>query len=321
MAPDKTSLGPLTVISAIVPVYNEEGCLRQFHAELTSTLRSQPIRYEILYIDDGSTDGSAGILHEFQAQDAAVAVVHMTRNFGHQTALTAGLELAKGDAVITLDCDLQHPPELILRLLAEWRAGAKVVHTVREETEDIGPLKKTASALFYRLINFLSSTPIRANAADFRLLDRQAVDMLKTMNERNRFLRGMIAWLGLAEVSVSFKAPKRAAGKSKYTWRKMLRMGADGIASFSIQPLRLALWLGLAVLSVNAVYATYVLHHYIFYNTLIQGWASLILLMMFLGSSQLIMLGVIGEYIGRIYEESKSRPLFLVRELRPHRLP
>jgi len=306
-------------LSVVVPVYNEEHCLRRFYAELSAALRSQLLRYEILFIDDGSHDGSLAILSELQEKDPAIAVVCLSRNFGHQTALTAGLELAQGDAVVMLDADLQHPPEIILQLLEQWRAGAKVVHTIRESTEDIGLLKKFSSWLYYRIINLLSSTPIEANAADFRLLDRQAVKMLRSMGERQRFLRGMIGWLGLPSACVRFTAPKRAAGTSKYTWNKMFRMATDGIVSFSTKPLRAALWLGLFCLFVNCLYAGYVLYMHFFRDTLIRGWASLILLMMFLGSSQLILLGIVGEYIGRIYEEIKSRPLYLVREIRPAR--
>lgn len=303
-------------LSIVVPVYNESECLNRFHAELSAALRSQLMTYEILYVDDGSTDSTLGEIETIQKNDPTVAAVILSRNFGHQAALTAGLELARGKAVITMDGDLQHPPELILSLIDEWREGAKVVHTVRADTAEIGAFKSLASRLYYRLLNFLSSTPIEADAADFRLLDRQAVEMLKTMNERHRFLRGMIQWLGLPEAKVRFTAPKRFAGKSKFTWRKMFRMGADGIVSFSTKPLRAALWLGLAVLAVCLAYTVYVFYQFFFNQAVLRGWTSLILLTTFLGSSQLILLGVVGEYIGRIYEEAKSRPLFLVREIR-----
>lgn len=303
-------------LSIVVPVFNEAECLSRFHQELSAALRSQMMTYEILYIDDGSSDDSLKIIERIQQSDPSVAAVVLSRNFGHQAALSAGLELARGTAVVTLDADLQHPPELILNLLDEWREGAKVVHTVRENTEEIGTFKNLASRLYYRLLNFLSTTPIEADSADFRLLDRQAVEMLKTMNERHRFLRGMIQWLGLPESKVTFSAPKRFAGRSKFTWRKMFRMGADGIVSFSTKPLRAALWLGLGVLAVCLAYTIYVFYQFFFNQAVLRGWTSLILLTTFLGSAQLILLGVVGEYIGRIYEEAKSRPLYLVREIR-----
>ncbi len=305
------------LLSVVAPVYNEEPVLPEFHARLSGVLRPLGVRYEILYVDDGSVDRTAALLEELSRKDGSVRALLLTRNFGHQTALSAGLDFASGEAVVTMDADLQHPPELIPRLLEHWRSGAKVVHAVREDTEGVGLPKKWSSALYYRVVNALSSTPIAANAADFRLLDRQAVEALKSMKERNRFLRGMIGWLGMPEASVPFSAPRRAAGGSKYTWRKMLRMGVDGILSFSVKPLRAALWLGLFVLAVNVAYAAFILYNYFFRHATIKGWASLILFTMFMNSIQLILLGVIGEYIGRMYEESKARPLYLVRRHLP----
>lgn len=307
------------LLSIIVPVLNEERCLGAFYAELSAVLKSLDIRHEVIFVDDGSTDGTMRVIEGLRAGDPAVAAVCLSRNFGHQTALTAGLDFAAGDVVITLDADLQHPPALIREMLARWRAGAKVVHAVREETEDAGWFKSWSSRAFYRLINALSSTPIAANAADFRLLDRQAVDLLKSMKERHRFLRGMIGWMGLAEDSISFVAPRRVAGRSKYTWRKMARMASDGIVSFSIKPLRAALWLGVLSIALNSIYAVYILYMFFFHGMLIKGWASLILVVMFIGSVQLLLLGIIGEYVGRTYEEVKDRPLYVLGRLLPRR--
>lgn len=307
------------LLSVVVPVYNEERCLEAFYAELSRALEPLDLRHEIIFVDDGSSDGSLRIVERLRAADPAVSAVSLARNFGHQTALTAGMDFATGDVVVTLDADLQHPPALIAEMVARWRAGAKVVHAVREETADAAWFKSLASRSFYRVINALSTTPVPANAADFRLLDRQAIDLLKSMKERHRFLRGMIGWLGLAEDSISFTAPARVAGKSKYTWRKMARMASDGIVSFSIKPLRAALWLGLLSIAVNVAYAAYVLCMFLFHDVLIKGWASLILIVMFLGSIQLILLGIIGEYVGRTYEEVKERPLYVVGRLLPRR--
>ena len=308
------------LLSLVVPVYNEEHCLPSFYAELAAVLKELGTRHEIVFVDDGSTDASLRIIERFQAEDPAVAVVALSRNFGHQKALTAGMDFAAGDVVITLDSDLQHPPALIPQLLQRWRAGAKVVHAIRRDTEKAGWLKSATSGGYYRLINALSATPIVVNAADFRLLDRQAVDLLKSMKEQHRFLRGMIGWLGLAEDSIDFVAPRRAAGKSKYTWRKMFSLATDGIVSFSVKPLRVALWLGMLSIAVNAIYAIYIFFGYFFLSGIIKGWPSLILLIMFLGSVQLVLLGIIGEYLGRTYEQSKGRPLYVVGRLYPGRV-
>lgn len=307
------------LLSAVVPVYNEERCLRAFYDELAAALKATGLRYEVIFVDDGSTDATPSIIEQLRERDPFVAAISLSRNFGHQTALTAGMDFAAGDAVITLDADLQHPPALIAELVARWRAGAKIVHAVRMDTEDGGWFKSWASGAFYLFINAMSATPVAANAADFRLFDRQAVDLLRSMKEHHRFLRGMVGWLGLKEDSIDFVAPPRAAGKSKYTWRKMFRMATDGVIAFSIKPLRVALWLGLSSISVIAVYAAYVLYMYLFHDALIKGWASLILVTMFLGSIQLVMLGILGEYMGRTYEEVKNRPLYVVGRLLPRR--
>lgn len=307
------------LLSVVVPVYNEEQCLAAFHAELSSALRQTGLRHEILFIDDGSSDGTWALLGRLREQDPAVSAVSLSRNFGHQIALTAGLDLATGAAVVTLDADLQHPPALIPQMTARWKAGAMVVQMVRAADDGGGRLKSLTSGAFYRLINALSSTPVPPRAADFRLLDRKAVDQLKSMKERHRFLRGMIGWLGLREETIVFTAPPRAAGRTKYTWSKMARLASDGIISFSIIPLRAALWLGVLSIGVNAVYAAYVFYMYFVHAALIKGWASLILLVMFLGSIQLILLGIIGEYLGRTYEEVKNRPLYVIGELLPRR--
>ena len=303
------------VLSIIVPVYNEEQCLDAFHTELASALAKTGLRHEVIFVNDGSDDGTVRVLERLRDNDPTVSVVSLSRNFGHQIALTAGLDLAVGDAVITLDADLQHPPALIPKIVACWKAGAKVVQLVREDAEDAVGLKSWTSRAFYWLINTLSSTPVPPRAADFRLLDRNAVELLKSMKERHRFLRGMIGWLGLPEEIIIFTAPPRAAGRSKFTWRKMARLASDGIVSFSIVPLRAALWLGILSICVNAAYAAYILYMYFVHAMLIKGWASLILIVMFLGSIQLILLGIIGEYIGRTYEEVKNRPLYVIDKL------
>lgn len=313
MAPDAQP----PILSVVVPVYNEESCLERFHKELSGTLRSMIETYEVIYVDDGSTDRSLDVIDGLRRVDPNAHAVVLTRNFGHQLALTAGLEFARGSAVVTMDADLQHPPELIPALVERWRQGALVVNTVRADTDDIGALKRLTSKAFYGVINALSKTPVQPDAADFKLLDRRAVEALKSMKERHRFLRGMVSWLGYPEAEVEFTAGRRAGGESKYTWGKMIGMAADGIVSFSTLPLKAALFLGLAALALCGAYGTYVLYMYTLHGVLlIKGWASTVVLNMFLGGCQLVILGVTGEYIGRIYEEIKARPLFLVKELR-----
>ncbi len=308
-------MAPDPLISVVIPVYNEAECLRPLHARLSAVLRGAALRHELIFVDDGSTDPSLSVINAIQAEDAAVSAVVLSRNFGHQAALTAGLEYAKGDAAITMDADLQHPPELILALLGAWRSGAKVVHAVRTRTEGISWPKRAASSLFYGMLGRLSSTPIHPNAADFRLLDRQAVDALRALKERHRFLRGMIGWIGLPQAVVPFEAPARGAGRSKYTWSKMLRMGADAVVSFSILPLRLSWGLGCLMLLLNLGYAGHVLYVLAAGKGAVTGWSSIVILIMLIGSAQLILLGIIGEYLGRIYEEAKGRPLYIVREI------
>ncbi|TPW19975.1 MAG: cell wall biosynthesis glycosyltransferase [Elusimicrobia bacterium] len=307
------------LLSVVVPVYNEAASLAEFHRELSQVLRSLGRPCEIVFVDDGSTDETPALLAAIQHGDPSASVVELSRNFGHQAALSAGLELSRGAAVVTMDSDLQHDPALIPAMLARWEAGALVVTAVREDDPSAGAAKKLSSALFYRAINLLSDTPVTAHAPDFRLLDRKAVDALNAMKESHRFLRGMVGWLGFSQASISFKPRPRRGGRAGYTWPKMAAFALDGIVSFSTRPLRLALWLGVAALTVTTCYALYILGMSLFTAQLVKGWASIVLLVMFLGSSQLVLLGIFGEYIGRIYEQVKGRPLFLVREVRPGR--
>lgn len=307
------------LISVVIPVCNEEQCIPLLYRRLLPVLQQAGSRYEIVFVDDGSTDSSLSAIARIQEEDESVSAVVLSRNFGHQAALTAGIESARGDAVITMDADLQHPPELISALIGAWRSGAQVVHALRTKTEGISWAKRAASRLFYGVMNRLSSTPIHADAADFRLLDRQAVEALRGFKEHHRFLRGMVAWIGLSQAVIPFEADARGAGSSKYTWAKMLRMGADAVVSFSILPLRLSWGLGCLMLLVNLAYAGHVFYVFFFGKGAVTGWSSTMLLIMLIGSAQLVLLGIIGEYLGRIYEEAKGRPLYIIRERLTHR--
>ncbi|MCC7490953.1 MAG: glycosyltransferase family 2 protein [Fimbriimonadaceae bacterium] len=302
-------------LSVVCPAYNEVEVLPLFCAQLRDVLAAVGEPYEVLLVDDGSRDGTAAWLREEAARDPHLRVIRLARNFGHQVALTAGLDHASGDAVITMDSDLQHPPELIPTLLERWREGAQIVYTERLDTAGVGPLKRLTSRLFYGLINRASATPIPLNAADFRLLDRQVVDSLQRLPERARFLRGLIAWVGYQQAVVPFRAPARAAGQTKYTFRKMLRFALDAVTSFSSLPLRLASYFGFAVSAAGAVLGLATVADYLLRPGRNEpGYTTIVCLILLIGGLQLVSLGIIGEYIARIYEEVKGRPLYLIRE-------
>lgn len=301
-------------VAIVVPCFNEAEVLPHFHRELTAILDRLPgYRFDMLFVDDGSRDGTLEQLLMLAARDSRVRVASLSRNFGHQAALSAGLDLVDADAAISMDCDLQHPPALIPQLLSEWEAGHDIVSTIREETADSGWLKRATSAAFYKLINRLSDTTVIAGAADFGLLSRAAYTALRDMPERHRFLRGMVSWLGFSRTFIHFQAPARFAGQSKYTLRKMLRLAKDALLSFSSLPLRVASVSGMVVTLGGAGYLLYVLGRMLFVGDLVPGWASLIATMLFLGGVQLLCLGVASEYIARIYEQVKGRPQYLLK--------
>ncbi|HUE28436.1 MAG TPA: glycosyltransferase family 2 protein [Solirubrobacteraceae bacterium] len=301
----------LGLLSVVAPVYNEEALLEEFYARVCTALDG--LRYELVLVDDGSSDRTSELLGQLAASDPAVHVVYLSRNFGHQTALTAGLDHARGDAVVMLDADLQDPPELIPRMLDHWRAGCDVVYAVREHREGESRFKLTTARWFYKLFDWLTSVQLQHNSGDFRLLDRRALDALLSMRERSRFLRGMTVWVGYRQAAVPYKRDPRYAGETKYTLGKMLRFSLDAISSFSHRPLQLATLLGfiistLAFIAIPVVIVLRVLGSYL------PGFSSITIAILLLGGIQLIALGIIGEYVGRIYDEVKGRPLYLVRE-------
>ena len=305
------------LISVIVPCYNEEQVIREAHARLTGVLQQlEPLKVEIIYVDDGSRDRTPFILGELQAMDERVRVILLSRNFGHQIAVTAGLEHARGDAVTLIDADLQDPPEVILEMVERWREGYQVAYGLRTERSGETEFKIWTARLFYRLINRMSETKMPLDAGDFRLMDRQVVDALLAMPERDRFLRGMVSWVGFRQVAVPYHRAPRLAGTSKYPLMKMIRFATDAVISFSFIPLRLATWLGLMTIIlafVGIIYAL-VLRLYTDQSHWVRGWTSIFTAVLFIGGVQLISLGIIGEYLGRIYSEVKRRPLYLVQE-------
>ena len=296
-------------LSVVIPVFNEAENLLPLYARLTKVLKNS---YEIIFIDDGSTDNSLLAITALHQRDNKVKAVGFSRNFGHMAALSAGLDMAKGDAVITLDADLQHPPELIPELVKQWETGAEVVNTIRKESKGAGPFKGLTAGLFYWLINRIARINLPAGSADYRLLDRKVVDTLKNVRERSRFLRGLISWIGFKQTFVEYTAEARTAGKSKYSFGKMFAFALDGITSFSAAPLRLATYLGLVVAGLSFLYILYAVYIRLFTSRAIEGWTSVLVTVLFIGGIQLIFLGVIGEYLSRVFEEAKQRPLYII---------
>jgi glycosyltransferase involved in cell wall biosynthesis len=303
------------LVSVVVPCYNEDEGIRETHRRLTAMLSALPgYGYEIVYVDDGSRDRTPVVLRDLQAYDHRVRVVHLSRNFGHQFAVSAGLAHAAGDAVVIMDADLQDPPEVVPAMLDRWREGYEVVYGVRADRAGETRFKLWTARLFYRLIRRMSDTDIPLDTGDFRLLDRRVVDAVVAMPERDRFLRGMVSWVGYRQIGVPYHRAPRFAGSTKYPLAKMARFALDGLLSFSIKPLRLSTYLGFFSAGLALVVILYALAVRLFTRDWVTGWTALIIAILFFGGAQLISLGIIGEYVGRLYGEAKRRPLFLVRE-------
>lgn len=301
-------------ISFVVPVFNEEENIHEFYRRLTQVMAPLPYDYEILFIDDGSKDRTSQLIRELAEKDPNVQGYVFARNFGHQLALTCGLDQSTGDAVISMDGDLQHPPEMVPELLKKWEEGFEIVQTVRKATEDATWFKNITSRLYYKLINSMSEVRITPGGSDFRLMDRKAVDALNRFRERARFIRGMVNNLGFRYTTLEFVAPPRFAGHSKFNLRKMLRFALDGITAFSRVPLRLALYVG----CIAGLGSILLIGHVIYVKYIIQdavpGWTTLAAAEFFLGGVELIGIGIVGEYVGRIFDEVKQRPLYIIRE-------
>jgi polyisoprenyl-phosphate glycosyltransferase len=301
----------LELLSVVTPMYNEEGSSVAFYERVVGALDGLP--FELIAVDDGSDDRTGAQLAALAAEDERVKVVRLSRNFGHQAALTAGLEHAHGDAVVMLDADLQDPPELIPTMLEHWRRGSDVIYAVREARKGERRFKLTTARWFYRVFARLAQIDMPLDAGDFRLMDRRALDALLAMPERSRFLRGMTVWVGFTQTALPYTRDARHAGETKYTLRRMIRFGLDAISSFSHAPLQFATLLGFAcsLLAFIAIPLTVVARYSDLY---VPGIPSTIVIILLLGGIQLITLGIIGEYLGRIYDEVKRRPLYVVRE-------
>jgi glycosyltransferase involved in cell wall biosynthesis len=313
MPPAPRQLRAPTLLSVVAPVYNEELLVEEFVSRTTAAIADY--EFELILVNDGSADATPELLDRIAERDRRVRVVHLSRNFGHQAALTAGLEHAIGDVVAMIDADLQDPPELIPDMVAQWSQGADVVYAVRKQREGETAFKLATASWFYKLFNKLTQVELEPNSGDFRLLDRRALDALLALTERARFLRGMTVWVGFKQTAISYQRDARMAGETKYTLRKMLRFSLDAIASFSHLPLQLATYAGLisagvAFIAIPVVIALRIAGSYL------PGFGSITIAILLLGGIQLIALGVIGEYVGRIYDEVKHRPLYIVSEER-----
>jgi dolichol-phosphate mannosyltransferase len=309
-----------TLVSVVCPAFQEEEVLPLFHRELSATLAAleRDYRFEILYVDDGSRDGTLDVIKQLARTDPRVTYLSLSRNFGHQAALTAGLEHARGEAVISMDSDLQHPPRVLPLLLRKWQEGHDVVITIREDDRRLGLFKRLTSAAFYRLMSLFSDTDIRLAASDFRLLSRKALQALVQLREHHRFVRGLVQWLGFRSAEIVFTPDERRAGQSKYNLRRMLRLAGDGLFSFSRVPLRLATYLGLLAVAVGLGHSAWCLVEVLRGADQRQTALHYLLLAThLLGGATLFALGILGEYVGRIYEQVKGRPLYVLKEHAP----
>ena len=300
------------LISIVLPAYNEEQNVRVVCAAIQSALCGLGA-LELIFVDDGSSDNTANTVRSLRDEGAPVRLIRFGRNFGHQAALFAGMEKAQGEAVITMDCDLQHPPELLPRMVKAWRDGAKVVQMVRIDTVDSGFFKNISSKLFYRFVNLLSETPVLSGAADYQLLDREVVTAVLQFKDRHPFLRGIVGWLGFQSTCMEYIAAARHAGTSAYSLRKMVRLSIQAITGLSSKPLRFSFYLGVLTAVVALSYAAFALVGLLAGKT-VPGWTSVIAIVAFLGAVQLVSIGIVGEYIARIYEQTRAMPRFVVVE-------
>lgn len=300
------------VISIIIPSFNEGGNIHPLIDRINASISCNG-RYEVIFIDDGSDDNTLEILRQLSEDAPNIHYISFTRNFGHQPALKAGLDYARGKAIIFMDGDLQHPPELINEMIDKWKSGYDIVNTIRVENKDLPYLKKVTSALFYRLINLLSDTKI-VPGADFRLMDRTAVDVLKGFSENPQFMRGLIPWMGFSQITIPYHQESRLSGMTKYSTRRMLSFALEGITSFSVKPLYLSFLLGMLSCLIATIYCIYAITVRLFTDNALPGWTSILVSVLFLGGIQLVMLGILGEYLGKLFIQAKQRPHYIIKE-------
>lgn len=297
------------MISIVTPVYNEEENVEFFHDAVTQVMKQLNMDYELIYVNDGSRDRTEQLINMLAEQDPHVRALTFARNFGHQIAITCGMDFARGDAVITMDGDMQHPPELIPTLVEKWQQGYDIVQTVRKSTEDAGFVKNITSRGYYSFINSISQTPIVPGGSDFRLMDRKSLDTFRKFHEHSRFIRGIVGGLGYRQTSVEFEAPRRHAGTSKFSMKKMLHLAVDGIITNSEAPLHSILYIGILAAFAGVLLTLYVLYCYTTGNT-VPGWSTMTILISIFGGINMMGVGVLGEYLGKIFQETRNRPLY-----------
>jgi polyisoprenyl-phosphate glycosyltransferase len=304
------------MLSLVIPVFNEEATLDALFTTIRDRLATLAASYEVVLIDDGSRDRTSEMLAEMTRRDTRFRSVHFSRNFGHQAAVTAGLHFARGSAVVVMDADLQDPPELLAAMIDRWREGYHVVYAQRAKRHAESAIKRGIAFAYYRLLQRLTDVQIPADTGDFCLMDRRVVDLLNRMPERNRYLRGLRAWLGFRQTAVPFERPPRYAGEPKYTFWKSLALGVNGIVAFSKVPLRVATYLGIIAAALSLVLTGWAIYQRLVGGDTVRGWASTLVVILLLGGVQLLMIGVVGEYLSRIYDEVKQRPMYVIGELR-----
>ena len=303
-----------TLISVIIPSYNEEGNIDKIASYVVEQLTMLEYPFEIIFVDDGSTDSTLEKLIQLNRKDARIKFLSLSRNFGHQSALIAGLDFAAGDAVISMDADLQHPPELLPKLISKWEEDYDVVYTRRKEDQELPYLKRKTSKMFYKFINIFSDIKLEPGTSDFRLMDKKVVSVIKELPENNLFIRGLIKWVGFKQYCIEYIPQKRNDGESKYSYRKMISLAISGVTSTSIFPLRIASVMGFIISIAAFGYSLVVLYDYYFTNKNLSGWTTLIIAILFLGGAQLITLGIIGEYLGKLLIQSKGRPKYIIKK-------
>jgi glycosyltransferase involved in cell wall biosynthesis len=316
LKPGQTAAGGI-LLSVVVPAFNEEAVLHECHSRLSKVLDALGVSAEIVFVNDGSTDNTPEVLYRLREQDPRVAVVELSRNFGKEIALSAGLDHALGEAVVVIDADLQDPPELIPELIKQWREGYDVVYATRVARDGETYLKKATASAFYRLIQNVSRVKIPADTGDFRLLSRRAVDALKQLREQHRFMKGLFSWIGYPQKSVPYRRDPRFAGETKWNYWRLWNLALEGITSFTIAPLKLASYIGVLTSLAAFIYALRVIYKTLVYGDPVQGFPSLMVVVLFLGGIQLLTLGVIGEYLGRMFDETKGRPLYFTKAYHP----
>jgi len=304
------------ILSLIVPMYNEEEVITKFFMRVFPILNGLPVDWEIICINDGSHDGTLELLYEWNRRNNKIRIINLSRNFGKECAVTAGLDFMSGDAVIPIDVDLQDPPEIIPEMVKLWLGGVDIVNAVREERDRDSFLKRTTSRWFYKTINAISDTPILQDVGDYRLLSRRVSDVLRSMHERRRFMKGLFSWVGFSSTSIYYRRESRVAGTTKWNYWKLWNFAIEGITSFSALPIKIATYIGLAIAAASFSYAIILIIDTLMFGNTVKGYPSLMTAMLFLGGMQLMFIGVVGEYISRIHEEVKGRPIYIVESSR-----